>query len=116
MYLLAKYGDCRSYRYGDINYYIKSYLDTLENAELTVSIRHIGRLLKSGIPIYNSEVPDMTGRKTRRRRRTQAITKRFAFHTNAIKCVTKSSAKTSVTTYIHATTYIHVNIYPRNRQ
>ena len=34
MYLLAKFGDHRSYRNGDINTYIKSYMDTLENAEL----------------------------------------------------------------------------------
>ena len=57
-------------------------MGTLEKAELTASIRHIVRFLKSGIPIYNSEVPDATGRKTRRRRRIQAIAKRFAFHTN----------------------------------
>ena len=30
------------------------------------------------------DIPDKTGRKTRRRR-TQAITKRYAFHANAIK-------------------------------
>ena len=40
--------------------------------------------LKSGIPIYNSEVPDTAGRKTRRRRITQAIAKRFAIHVNAV--------------------------------
>ena len=60
-------------------------MNTLENTELTTAIRHIGRFLKSGILIYNSEVPDTAGRKTRRRRRTQAIEKRFAFHANAIK-------------------------------
>ena len=31
--------------------------------------------IKLGLPIYNSEVPDTTGRK--KRRRTQAITKAF---------------------------------------
>ena len=36
---------------------------TLEKAELFASIRHIRRFLKSGIPIYNSEVPDTAGRK-----------------------------------------------------
>ena len=40
--------------------------------------------LKSGTPLYNSEVPDTAGRKTRRRR-TQAIAKRFAFYANAKK-------------------------------
>ena len=57
-------------------------MDTLEKSELTSSIGHIARFLKSEIPIYNSEVPNKDGRKTRRRRRTQAIAKRFAFHAN----------------------------------
>ena len=59
-------------------------MDTLEKAELTALIRHIAIYFKSGIPLYNSEVLDTAGRKTRRRRRTQAIAKRYAFHTNAI--------------------------------
>ena len=37
MYLLAKLGDHRFYRTGDINSYINSYMDTLENAEVTAS-------------------------------------------------------------------------------
>ena len=72
MYLLTKFGDHRSYRNGDINSYINSYMDTLEKVELTASIGHIAIFLKSGIPIYNSEVP--TGRKTRRRRRRKKCT------------------------------------------
>ena len=83
MYLLAKFGGQSSYRNGDINSYIIFYIDTLEKAELTASIRHIVILLKSGIPIYNSEVPDTAGRKTTRRR-TQAIVKRFSIYANAI--------------------------------
>ena len=79
MYLLAKFGGHRSDKNVDIN----SYMDTLEKAELTVLIRHIVRLVKSGIPIYNSEVLDTADRKARRRR-TRAVAKRFAFHTNAI--------------------------------
>ena len=35
-----------------------------------------------------SEVPDTAGRKTRKRRRTQPVTKRFAIHANAIKSKT----------------------------
>ena len=31
-------------------------MDALENAEPTASIRNIARFLKSGIPIYNSEL------------------------------------------------------------
>ena len=60
-------------------------MDTLEKTELTTSICHIEKFLKSGIPIYHSEVPDKAGRKTRRRRRTQVIAKRYTFHTNATK-------------------------------
>ena len=41
MYLLDKFGDHRSYRNGDINYYVRSYMDILKKAELTASIRHI---------------------------------------------------------------------------
>ena len=75
MYLLAKFGDYRSFSKGDINSYTSSYIDTLEEAELTSSIIQIARFLKSEIPIFNSEVPDTAGSKTRRRRRTQVITK-----------------------------------------
>ena len=45
-------------------------MDTLEKAELNASIRHIAKFLKSGIPIYNSEVLDTAGRKTRRVKRS----------------------------------------------
>ena len=84
MYLLAKFGDRRSYRNGDIN----SYIITLEKAELTASIRCVAKFSKQGIPIYNSEVQDMAGRKTRKRR-TQAIAKRFAFYANSINSLSQ---------------------------
>ena len=70
------------YRNGDINSYIISHMNILEKAELTASICHIYIFLKSGIPIYNFEIPDTAGRKIRSR--TQGIAKRFAFHANAI--------------------------------
>ena len=58
-------------------------MNTFEKAELTTSIRHIAIFLKSGTPIYNSEVPDTASRKTRRRRRrAQAIAKCYTFHAN----------------------------------
>ena len=57
-------------------------MDTLEKAELTASIRHIARLLKLGIPTYNSKVPDTAARKTRRIQ--TIIVKRFVFRANAI--------------------------------
>ena len=60
-------------------------MDTLEKPELTTSIRHIARFLKSEIPIYNMEVPITASRKTRTRRgRTGAIAKRYGFHANAV--------------------------------
>ena len=40
----------------------------LEKAELTTSMRHIVRFLKLGIPIYYPEVPDMAGRKVRKKK------------------------------------------------
>ena len=79
MYLFAKFGDNTSYRNGVIN----SYMDTLEKIELTALICHIAIFSKSGILIYNSDVLDTDGR-NKRRRRIQAIAKRYAFHTNAI--------------------------------
>ena len=50
MYMLAKFSVHRSYRNGNINSCINSYMDNVEKAELTASIRHIVRFLKSGIP------------------------------------------------------------------
>ena len=58
-------------------------MNNSKNAELDVSVHHIERCSKSGMPIYNSEFPDTAGRKTRRKR-TQAIAKRYASHANAI--------------------------------
>ena len=63
-------------------------MDTLEKTEFNASIRHIAIFLKSGIPIHNSEDPDKAGKNTRRRKwrsewkrkRTQEIAKRYAFH------------------------------------
>ena len=59
-------------------------MNALEKAELAASIHHIVRFLKSGIPIYNSEVPDTADRETRRRR-TQANANCFAFHANVMQ-------------------------------
>ena len=56
----------------------------LEKAELASSIRHIPRFLKSGIPIYHSEVPDTADRKTKRRRKKHANAKRYLFYANKI--------------------------------
>ena len=55
----------------------------MEKAELTAVARHISIFLKSGKPIYNSEVPDTDGRKTRRR--TQEFGKCYAFHAYATR-------------------------------
>ena len=90
MYLLAKFDDRRSYKNGDINSYIKSYKNTLQKAELTASIRHIAIFLKPVKPIYNSDFPDK-----RRRRRTQAIPKRYAFMQTqkVVHCISNKKKK-----------------------
>ena len=44
-------------------------MNTLEKAQRTALVRHIDRFSKPGIPIYNSEVPDTTGRIARKRRK-----------------------------------------------
>ena len=59
-------------------------MNTSRKAELAASIRHIERFSISGVPIYNSEVPDTVVKETRRRR-TQVIAKRRAFHANVIE-------------------------------
>ena len=51
MHLLAKIRGNRSYGNGDINSYINSYMNILEKAKLTASIRHVERFSKSGLPI-----------------------------------------------------------------
>ena len=79
MYQLVKFGDHRSYRNGDTN----SYMDLFEKAELTFLVCHITRVLKLGMSIYISKVLDMAGRKTKKRRRTQAIAECFVFHAKA---------------------------------
>ena len=81
--LFAKFGGHRSYRNGDINSCINSFMDTLEKVELIALIRHIAGFLKSGIPNYNSEVPGTAGRKMKGRRRAQAVAKSYTFHANA---------------------------------
>ena len=74
MYLLAKFDGHRFYGNGDINSYINSYMITSERIELTFSIRHIEKFLKSGVPIYNFEIPDTAGRKTTREEHKQLQT------------------------------------------
>lgn len=38
------------------------------------------------LDMAGSDIPDMAGRKTRRRRGTQAVAKRYAYHTNTMSC------------------------------
>ena len=62
-------------------------MNILEQAKFTASVHNIKRFSKPRIQIRNSEVPDMVGRKTRRKseekhRILQNI--RFTFHANAI--------------------------------
>ena len=60
--LLFRFIGHKSYGNGDINSYI-TYINILEKAELTASIRQTERFSKSGISIFNCEVPGTTGRK-----------------------------------------------------
>ena len=84
MYLLANFCGHRSYGNGDINPYINSYMSTSEKTELTALVRHIEKFSKSGIPIYNSEVPHCWQKiAATRTTKTQVITKRYAFYANA---------------------------------
>ena len=84
MHLLTKFGDHMSYSNEDINSYINSYVNTAEKAEIIAMVRHIERFSKSGISIYNSEVPDTADRKTTTKTITAStIAKRYVFHTNA---------------------------------
>ena len=75
MYLLVKGGGHRSFRNEDTNFYINYYMDTSEKYEVIALAQDIERFSKSGILIYNSEVPEMAGRKMRRV--TQTIAKRY---------------------------------------
>ena len=52
-----------SYNNGAINSYINFCMNTSEKAELIASIDHKGKSSKSGISIYNSEVPNKDSRK-----------------------------------------------------
>ena len=81
MYLLVKCGSYMSYGNGEMNSYVSSYMNTLEKGELIASVPHFDRSSKSGIPVYNSGVPDRTARKTRRKN-TQATVKRYGFPAN----------------------------------
>ena len=54
-------------------------MNTSEKAEPTASIRHIEKLSKLGIPIYNSKVPEKMGNGI------QATTKSYTLQANAIK-------------------------------
>ena len=76
MYLLGKSGGHRSQGNGDIKQFINNHVNTLEKAELIVSISLIS---KSGILIYNSEIQNCGGEKDRK----IAIAKCYAFQENA---------------------------------
>ena len=59
-------------------------------AKLITSVHHFEKFSELGIPIYYFKVPGTAGRKTsrrRKRRRAQASTKRYVFHTNAVRII-----------------------------
>ena len=49
--------------------YVNSYINILEKAKLTGSIRHIVRFTKSAMPIYYSEAPKKSWRRRERKRK-----------------------------------------------
>ena len=77
-------------------------MNILEKAELTTSVRHIERFSKSGIPIYNSEIPDTAVRKPRRRRRIriQVIAKCYSFYVNTTTLQYKKDFKKTSLSFI----------------
>ena len=85
MYLLAKFYDHRSHR-NEISILIPI-LISIPSKKLKSPPPYSDIIfLKSEIPIFNSKIPRTAGRKSRRKRRgrrTQAIEKHYAFHTNA---------------------------------
>ena len=85
MYLLAKFHDHRSHR-NEISILIPI-LISIPSKKLKSPPPYSDIIfLKSEISIFNSKIPRTAGRKSRRKRRgrrTQAIEKRYAFHTNA---------------------------------
>ena len=93
MYLLAKFGDYRSYRYGDINSYVKSYIDTLESTDppycQIFKIRNADlQFLSPGYGRQKNKKKKNKGNCRKiKRRRIKAIAKRFSFHANEISDV-----------------------------
>lgn len=86
MCLIAKSSGFRSHGNEDINSYVNSSTNASEKAEPTASTRFIKRFSKSGIPTYNSKVPDTTGRKRiTTTTKTQTIAMLYVFHVNTIK-------------------------------
>ena len=61
------------------------------------------------------DIPDKAGRKMRRRRRTQAIAKRYAFHENAKKECNQTKTKRRSTTvetfvFVDYDNIVHISI------
>ena len=69
MYPLSKFSGHRNGGNRDGNSYVNScvnsYVNSLVKAEITASVYHIERFLKSEMPIDNSEVLDTADRKTK---------------------------------------------------
>ena len=63
------------------------------------------------MPNCNSNFPDTAGRKTTKRRRTQAIAKSFAFHASAIICKERISGRGVLTkTLLHNSVALHTSV------
>ena len=90
----SKFGGHRSYGNGDISLRCPWEISIFVSILTWIPCREVNsprrssilRFWKSSIPIYTSEFPDRTDRKTRkrrRRRRNQAIANRYMFHANS---------------------------------
>ena len=74
MYQLDKFDGHRSSGNGDISSYINSYMNISEKAELIVSICHIERFSKSGIPSHNFKCPTpQAGKQGEEERQLQSV-------------------------------------------
>ena len=81
MYLLAKCGGHESYGNGNINSYINFYMITLDAVEFTASICHLRDFQNQ--EFHFTILKSRTRQGEKKRRRTQAIAKRYAYHSNA---------------------------------
>ena len=96
MCLLAKFGDYRSSRTGDTNFYINSYMKKyLEKVTLTTSIRHIAqctvfKIRNNQFTIHKSQIRLAEKRDEEEHRKLQSVLRQQRLSTNKTKQKNKS--------------------------